>query len=694
MDQYQEYIHLSRYAKWNGERRENLPETTNRYLDFFQNRFPEQVEAVRSELYDAITQLTSVPSMRAFMTAGEALARDEVAGYNCSYDAIKGHGKEITLLEDDYEDYGLDQPIKIALKNPIVFDEILYILMCGVGVGFSVERQYIQRMPTVNKSLSRNSYKRNNESFPGVPKEELSTMYRKGNRINIADSKYGWASALRILIVELYNGNFDITWDLSKLRPAGAPLKTFGGRSSGPEPLDKLFKFVVNIMRQAEGRKLNSIECHDIVCSIGAAVVVGGVRRSACISLSNLSDQRMQEAKSGDWWETQEQRQLANNSVAYTEKPDIGIFLNEWRSLYMSKSGERGIFNREAASKIAARNGRRKAYTDFGTNPCSEIILRMQQFCNLSEVIIRAEDNFQDVLNKMRLATIFGTLQATLTNFIYLNDNWRKNTEEEALLGVSLTGIMDHSFFSGSDTWQHPDWFDNDNGFEIDLDQHALPQVLEAMTEYAIQVNADWAKQLGINPAAAITAIKPSGTVSQLVNSSSGIHARFSPYYIRTVRNDSKDPLCQFLKDQGVPNEPAQKAPDVTVFSFPVKSPHGSILTKDRTAIEQLELWLLYQNHYCEHKPSITIYVKEEEWLAVASWVYDHFDVISGVSFLPHDDHIYPQAPYQEISEDEYEEAVKKMPVIDWALMKNYETVDMTTGSQEYACSGNACEIL
>lgn len=674
MDQYQEYMHLSRYARWDGQRRETFEETINRYLDFFQDRFPDAVKPVRKKLFSYIHDLGVMPSMRALMTSGKALDRDNVAGYNCSYTAIKGEGDTITLLEDNFEDYGFDAPITISIKNPIVFDEILYILMCGVGVGFSVERQYIHKLPVVGKKLARTIYARTDDNFHGVDPDELSTMYRGGNVINVTDSKYGWASALRILIVELYNGNFDITWDLSKLRAAGEPLKTFGGRSSGPEPYDALLCNIKQTFIRANGRKLSSIECHDIVCYIGQAVVVGGVRRSACISLSNLSDQRMREAKVGDWFDHEPQRQLANNSVAYTEKPEVGVFMKEWRSLYNSKSGERGMFNREAANNIAARNGRRLPYADFGTNPCSEIILRMMQFCNLSEVVIREDDTRETLLKKIEIATILGTLQASLTDFVYLNPKWKENTIEEALLGVSLTGVMDNKMTAGEDV-------------------EVLKSLLTDLKNKAIQVNKKWADKIGINQAAAITCLKPSGSVSQLVNSASGIHARFAPYYIRTVRNDSKDPLCAFLIDQGVPYEPAQQNTDVTIFSFPVKSPDNSIFTNDRTAIEQLEIWLIYQNYYCEHKPSVTIYVKEEEWLDVQAWVYNHFDVISGISFLPYSDHIYAQAPYQEITKEEFDEATANMPVIDWDKLSEYETEDLTTGMGEFACVGDKCEI-
>lgn len=640
MDQYQQYIALSRYARWLPEerRRETWEGTVNRYINFWLNKYPDLYRDLQG-IADTIYNLEVMPSMRCLMTAGEALERDNVAGFNCSY---------------------------LAINRQRAFDELMYILMCGTGVGFSCERQEIANLPTIAEEF-----------------------YESDTVIHVRDSKIGWATAFRELISLLYNGKIP-KWDLSKIRPAGSPLKTFGGRASGPGPLDDLFNYSVCLFRSAAGRKLNSIEVHGLVCKTAEIVVVGGVRRSALISLSNLSDDRMRHAKSGQWWVKSQEFALANNSVAYTEKPDIGTFLREWLSLVGSKSGERGIFNREASKKQAERNGRRSSEYEFGTNPCSEIILRDRQFCNLSEVVVRSGDTFEDLKRKVRIATILGTLQATLTDFRYLSRKWKENTEEEALLGVSLTGIMDHFVFSGmlngvSDTtWEN-------HGFCGHLH---LSSVLQELKEVAIETNKEWSSRLGINQSAAITCVKPSGTVSQLVDSASGIHPRYSPYYIRTVRADKKDPLAQYMVDAGFPVEDDITKPDSTyVFSFPKKSPEGSVSRDDRTAIEQLELWLTYQRYWCEHKPSVTIYVKDEEWVEVGAWVWKHFDEVSGISFLPHDGGSYKQAPYQEITEQEYEELLERMPTAEWEKVSEYESEDMTIGSQELACTGGSCEI-
>lgn len=638
---YEQFIHKSKYAKFDDKlgKREEWIETIDRYLDFFHNKFSDTIphmahSPVWNSLRDAIYTKEIMPSMRAMMCAGRALERDNVAGYNCAYRAI-----------DDTR----------------AFDEIMYVLLCGTGVGFSVERQYISNLPEVAEEF-----------------HECDTT------IAVKDSKIGWASAYRQLIGLLYGGNIP-RWDVSKVRPAGARLKTFGGRASGPEPLEDLFRFTIGAFKAAKGRKLNSIEAHDLVCKVADIVVVGGVRRSALISLSNLTDARMRSAKSGQWYTMNPQRQLANNSVCYTEIPDMGIFMKEWSSLYESKSGERGIFSRQAAQAIAARNGRRDATHEFGTNPCSEIILRSKQFCNLSEIVVREGDTLADLLRKAEHAAILGTFQATLTDFRYISKKWQKNTEEERLLGVSLTGIMDHPVLSGRFGWSHAQ-----EGGVINLEQ-----TLTVLREKVIETNVKWSKRLGIEPATAATCVKPSGTVSQLVNSASGIHARFSPFYIRGVRSDKKDPLYKFLVDQGVPHEDViGKKDDMGIFSFPIKSPVGAVCTKDVTAIQQLELWETYQDHWCEHKPSITVYVKEDEWLEVGAWVYKRMDTISGVSFLPHDDHIYPQAPYREITEDEYNAAIKAFPKdIDWDSLSSYETEDNTTVGHELACSAGGCEL-
>ena len=627
---YQSFIHMSRYSRWLEEeqRRETWEETIDRYLSFMADHLKENYSynlfgKELKELRDAMLSLKVLGSMRALMTAGPALARENVAGYNCSY---------------------------LPVDSPRSFDECLYILMNGTGVGFSVERQYIAKLPT-------------------IPDQEFE---ESDDVISVTDSKEGWARGLRDLISLLYTNRVPKI-DTSKIRPAGARLKVFGGRASGPAPLEELFDFTIQTFKKAKGRKLTSIECHDIMCKVGQVVVVGGVRRSALISLSNLTDERMRKAKSGDWWVDNQQRALSNNSVCYTEKPDMGIFMREWLSLYESKSGERGIFNRASAQAKAASNGRRDGNIDFGTNPCCEIILRPYQFCNLSEVICRAEDSISTLKEKIRLATILGTFQSTLTDFGYLRKRWKDTTEEERLLGVSLTGIMDC-----------PAVYD------------ASPEALQQLRDVAVKTNKKLAEKLGIKQSAAVTCVKPSGTVSQLVDAASGIHARHNPFYIRTVRGDNKDPLTMFMKDKGVPAEPDFTAPDsVTVFSFPMKSPEHAITRYSLSAIEQLELWLKIADNYCEHKPSVTISVKEHEWLEVGAWCWTHFDSLSGISFLPFSDHSYKQAPYQDIKKEDYSELLKDMPpVIDWTELQMYEQGDTTTGSQELACAGGVCEVV
>jgi len=621
---YQSFIHTSRYARYvDGKGRESWSETVGRYMDNVVRPVLGDDSYV-NQLEQAILNLEVMPSMRAMMTAGPALERDNTAGYNCSY---------------------------LPVDDPKSFDEAMFILLCGTGVGFSVERQYIQKLP------------------------EVPELFDSETTIMVKDSKEGWAKAFRQLLALLWAGEIP-KWNVSKVRPAGARLKTFGGRASGPAPLVDLFNFAVKVFKDAQGRKLSSIECHDLMCKIGEVVVVGGVRRSAMISLSNLSDDRMRHAKSGQWWEQNPQRALANNSVAYTEKPDSLSFMREWMSLVESGSGERGVFNREASKKQAAKFGRRDPEHEFGTNPCSEIILRPYQFCNLTEVVVRATDTIDDLERKVKLATILGTIQSTYTKFPYLRKVWANNTEAERLLGVSLTGIMDNPLLTSKN--------------------HGLPKTLEHLRQVAEDTNNKLSGDLGINPSAAITCVKPSGTVSQLVDSASGIHARHSHYYIRTVRGDNKDPLTQFMIDQGIPNEPDVFKPDqTTVFSFPVKAPAGAVVTEDMTAIEQLETWLMFQRHWCEHKPSVTINVRKDEWFEVGAFVYEHFDEMSGVSFLPYNEHTYQQAPYQEIGKSEYEELAKNMPEkIDWSLLTNYEESDNTVGMQTMACSGDSCEIV
>ena len=629
---YQEFIHLSRYSRWlhDKKRRETWGETVGRYFNFFKEHLEELhqyklSDKLRKELEEAVLTTQVMPSMRCLMTAGEALKRENIAGYNCSY---------------------------IAVDRVGAFDEILYVLMNGTGVGFSVERQYVNELPPV-----------------------ADEFHHTDTTISVADSKLGWAKGLKELVGMLYIGQIP-RWDLSKVRPAGAPLKTFGGRASGPEPLENLFNFAVNIFKNAAGRKLSSLEAHDLVCKIAEVVVVGGVRRSALISLSNLSDDRMRHAKSGQWWNNDGQRALANNSACYTEKPDIGIFMDEWKALYESKSGERGIFNRASANQQAEKNGRRTIEGfEFGTNPCSEIILRNREFCNLSEVVVRASDNRESLLEKVRLATILGTFQSTLTNFKYVSSSWKKNCEEERLLGVSLTGIMDCQYTNGK--------------------KSGLPELLDELRKEAVKTNEEFAKAIGINQSVAVPCVKPSGTVSQLVDAASGIHARHNPYYVRTVRGDKKDPLTKMMTDVGFPVEDDQTNPSHTsVFSFPMKVDQKAVFRTDLSAIEQLELWLTYQNHWCEHKPSVTISVKENEWLEVGAWVYKHFDYMSGVSFLPFTDHTYKQAPYQDCSREEYEMLLGKMPkIVEWNKLSEYELTDMTIGAQELACAAGFCEI-
>ena len=633
MDNYMRFIAVSRYARWLPEenRRENWAETVQRYIDNVVKPKAVSKEVV-DELQQAILNLEVMPSMRAMMTAGPAMDRDNTCAYNCSY---------------------------LPVDHPYAFDEAMFILLCGTGVGFSVERQYVSQLPVVPNNFSSHS--------PNGSEND--------NLITVEDSKEGWALSLRRFITSLFNGVIPAV-DVSGVRPSGAPLKTFGGRASGPGPLVELFTFIKNTFVNAAGRKLNSLECHDIMCKIGTAVVVGGVRRSAMISLSNLSDDRMRHAKTGAFWENNPQRSLSNNSVSYTEKPDMNTFMREWQSLMESGTGERGIFSRTAAQHKAQWVGRNHNH-EFGTNPCSEIILRPYQFCNLSEVVVRATDNLGDIRRKVRLATILGTIQASYTHFPYLREIWKKNTEEEALLGVSLTGILDNESMA-------------------DYKFNKLPMVLEELKSHAKQVNKEYAKLLGVNPSASITCVKPSGTVSQLVDSASGIHPRYSDYYIRTVRGSNNDPVTKLMKDYGIPNEPDITAPDkTTVFSFPIRAPEGSVKRNDRSAIGQCKLWLTYNNHWCEHKPSVSIYVKEHEWMEVGAWVYKNFDKVSGMSFFPHSDHAYQQAPYQEITKEQYKELASKMPkTINWDKLAKYEKTDTTISSQSYACTADSCEIV
>jgi ribonucleoside-diphosphate reductase alpha chain len=631
---YENFIALSRYARWleKENRRETWGETVDRYFNFMVNQLETKHNykpdpKVVAELRDAVFNRNVMPSMRSVMTAGSALERENVSGYNCAF---------------------------MPVDNARSFDEAMYILMCGTGVGFSVEYKYINKLPPLPEKL-----------------EKSDTV------VIVGDSKEGWAKAYRELLGLLWAGQIPQI-DISKVRPSGARLKTMGGRSSGPQPLVNLFDFTIQVFKGALGRSLKPIEAHDIMCKIGEIVVVGGVRRSAMISLSNINDIEMAQAKAGNWWESNSQRALANNSVAYSRKPEMAQFIAEWKSLYDSKSGERGIYNVAAAQAQAAKYGRRSPDIHYGTNPCSEIILRPYQFCNLSEVVLREKDTVEDVKNKVRLASILGTWQSTLTDFKYIRKIWKDNTEEERLLGVSLTGQFGHKFFSGQEG----------------LDK--LGDVLDNLRQWAVDMNVEEAAKIGIPASAAVTCVKPSGTVSQLVGVSSGMHAWHSEYYIRTVRGDKKDPITQFLVDSGIPAEDdVMKPNDTTVFSFPVKAPKHAITRDKLNAIQQLEVWLTYQRHWCEHKPSVTISVKEEEWMEVGAWVYKHFDECSGISFLPYSEHTYVQAPYQEVTKDQYEEMFSKMPKsIDWKALSLYELEDTTTGTQALACISGECEIV
>jgi len=643
--QYQQFIHLSRYARWDYDkkRRETWGETVDRYFTFFQEHLKEEFDfdlenGLVEELKGEVLALDVMPSMRCLMTAGEALHKENVAGYNCSY---------------------------VKIDSSRSFDEILYILMNGTGVGFSVENVNVSQLSPI-----------------------ADEFHPTETTIIVADSKLGWAKAYKEFLSLLWIGQVP-QWDLTRVRSAGKPLKTFGGRASGPEPLDDLFRFSINIFQNAAGRKLKPIECHDLVCKIAEIVVVGGVRRSALISLSDLEDREMRHAKSGQWWEHNVQRTLANNSVNYKGKPNTGTFMREWLSLYDSKSGERGIYNGISAKDQVIKlnekaiNGsgdfifRREPREDFGTNPCSEIILRSREFCNLSECVIRRWDTAESLSKKVRIATILGTFQSTLTNFKYLTREWKKNCAEERLLGVSLTGILDNPLTNGK--------------------KKGLETLLDDLRKVAYETNKEWADKLGIKRSAAITCVKPSGTVSQLVDSASGIHARHSPFYIRTVRADNKDPLCKMMKEKKFPNEPDVNKPEhTTVFSFPFESPKGAVCRTDMTAIDQLELWSAYQEHWCEHKPSITVSVKEDEWFDVGAWVWNNFDSISGISFLPFSEHTYRQPPYQDCTKEEYSELLSRVPQeVDWTELSNYEQQDYTVASQELACSADGgCEIV
>lgn len=625
MNDYQKFIHASRYARWSDRlgRRETWEETVDRLVRYYYDHSNGVMNHDdQMTLYSAIVNMEIMPSMRCMMTAGPALDRCNVGAYNCAY---------------------------LPVDSPRSFDEAMYVLMCGTGVGYSVEEKYVSQLPRISESF-----------------EATDTT------IVVEDSKEGWCKAFREIITLLIAGRIP-KWDTSRVRPVGARLKTFGGRASGPEPLERLFTFSCALFQKAAGRRLSPLEAHDLMCMVADVVVVGGVRRSAMISLSDLGSEAMAKAKSGSWWEGHVYRQLANNSAVYNSKPDVGEFLKEWKSLYDSKSGERGIFNRDAARRIVEGLGKRNPNFDFGTNPCSEIILRPFQFCNLSEVVVRSTDDLDSLKRKVRLAAILGTIQSTFTNFKYLRKIWQRNTEEERLLGVSLTGIADNpTLFNSKET---ESW-------------------LNELRKVAVETNAEWADRLGIPHSAAVSCVKPSGTVSQLVDAASGIHPRWSPYYLRSVRNDAKDPISQFLVDSGIPYEQDQRNSSALVFYFPHKSPSGSLVRQDVKAVEFLNVWKTFQENWCEHKPSVTISVEESEWLDVAAWCHRHFDLLSGVSFLPFDPTEYPQAPYKSLTEAEYEDFLSKMPrEIDWTKLSTYEKEDNTVGSQELACVAGICDI-
>ncbi len=631
MTQYQNFIFVSRYAKWReaDNRRETWAETVDRYIEFFKAHLVKYNVDPKNEVYanvrEAIYNLDVMPSMRALMTAGPALERSHMAGFNCSF---------------------------VAIDHPRAFDEILWILANGTGVGFSVERSSVEQLPTIP-----------------------NRMNKTAKVIEVEDSREGWASAYRALIENLYMG-YVPSFDVSAVRPAGARLKTFGGRASGPGPLLDLFTFTIDTFTAAQGRRLSPLEVHDVVCKIGEVIVSGGVRRSALISLSDVSNYEMAKAKSGSWWENNGQRALANNSAIYDYKPTPELFLREWGNLIESQSGERGLFNREGVRNAAP--ARRRGDLLVGTNPCGEIALRNMGLCNLTDVVIKPHDTEADIRHKVRIAAIIGTWQSTLTEFPYVRPGWRENAEDERLLGVGLTGIYGNRLFNNP----------NDP---------RLSQRLDSLRNSAVQMNARWAETLGINPAAAVTTIKPSGTVSQLTGVASGIHPLYAPYYIRTVRGANTDPLVQLMKDSGVPHEPDVMAPDkTTVFSFPIAAPKHAVTRTDVSALDHLALYKVYREHWAEHTVSITVNVKPEEWVAVAAWVYENWNSLAGVSFLPYSEHTYQQAPYTEVSADEYEAAVAKMPKsVRFEDLAFYEREDGTTGARELACSSDTgCEVV
>lgn len=622
-----EFIYYRTYSRWieREGRRETWVETVDRYMNFMKENLGDKLTAEEyNELREGILWQEAMPSMRLMWSAGSAAARCHATAYNCSYIAP-------SKLED--------------------FSEIMYLSMSGTGVGFSVESQTIGQLPIIKKQSGK----------------VLPTYV-------IEDSKEGWADALKTGLKTWYNGK-DIKFDYSGLRPAGARLKTMGGRSSGPEPLRSLLDFARAKIFSRQGKRLSNIDAHDIICKTGEVVVMGGVRRSALISLSDLDDMEMRNAKTGQFYLTEPQRQMANNSAAYNEKPTSTQFIEEWLALAKSGAGERGIFNRGSLKQQLPRRRWDKFEEDWassGVNPCGEINLKSKEFCNLTEVVARAEDIEESLIRKIRLATILGTYQSTLTDFKYLSKEWKKNCEEERLLGVSVTGQWDCPALRNEKTFSK-------------------------LREAAIEVNKEYAKRFGINQSAAITCVKPSGTVSQLVDAASGMHPRHSGYYIRRVRISATDSLFQMLKEQKFPYHPEVgqtiDSASTYVLEFPVKAPSNSKFRNDMDAIEQLEYWKMVKENFTEHNPSVTISVGDNEWIVAANWLYENWDILGGLSFLPREDHVYKLAPYEEIDEERYSELAAKLPEIDFSRIVIYEEDDETQGARELACASGVCEI-
>jgi ribonucleoside-diphosphate reductase alpha chain len=637
MSLYQQVIFKTRYARWVEEegRRENWDETVKRYCDYFEDHLKEKhshkiPRKVLKEVYDSIYNLEVMPSMRTLMTSGKALESAEVANYNCAFlvvDAVRA------------------------------FSEHMYVLMCGAGSGFSVERRFTEKLPE-------------------VPEE----LHPSDTTIIVADSRKGWCAAYNQYLNLLFAGNIAKV-NVDKVRKEGTRLKTFGGYASGPGPLLDLFKHTEEIFRGAQGRQLRPIEVFSIMCYIAQIVVVGGVRRSATIALFDKDDIEMRTAKSGYWFNDPKRKHyaMANISAVFETKPAAAEFMDIWRDLVASKAGEPGILNRKALWEGAEAIGRATRYEDgsripYGVNPCSEIVLQPYSFCNLTGAAIRPEDTLEDIKKKVRVATIIGTWQATVTDFDYLRKVWQSNVEDERLLGVCLAGIMDHPVLSQT-TEESARW-ENE------------------LRELAWEVNKSIAEDIGINTTASVTAIKPAGNSGELYDVASGIHPRYAPYYIRSIRQSNGDPMTEFLKATGIPHEVSVQNARDSIFYFPVKSPEGAICAKDRTAIQQLEHWLHMKRNYATHTISATVYVREHEWIAVGAWVYDNFNEVTGLSFLPYDDHIYQQAPYTPCSAEDYEKARGKMPEeIDWSLLKHFEQSDSTTVSQEFACTGGSCAL-